>query len=98
MAPKEFSHDFFANLNCPKPVTWTSDIAKLFTQTDVSHMLKVTGNRLDLSNYQSVKIWSAAIYQQVSSGSMPPPGSGEPPWTQDMINTFGCWIQQGCPQ
>jgi hypothetical protein len=98
MAPKEFSHDFFASLNCSTPVTWTKDIAKLFTPTDVAHMKGVTGNRLDLSSYQSVKVWASAIYQQVSSGSMPPPGSGESPWTQAMINTFGCWIQQGCPQ
>ena len=33
------------------------------------------------------------------SGVMPPPGSGEQPWSKDWVNTFGCWIQQaGCPQ
>ncbi|MDP9263864.1 MAG: hypothetical protein M3O85_06035 [Acidobacteriota bacterium] len=92
------SHNFFAQLNCPNKVTWTNDIAKLFTATDVAHMKGVTGGALDLSSYQSVKIWAAKIYQEVSAGHMPPPGSGEGPWTPAMVNTFGCWIQQGCPQ
>ena len=35
---------------------------------------------------------------QVAAGFMPPPGSGEQPWSPAWINTFGCWIQQGCPQ
>jgi hypothetical protein len=29
---------------------------------------------------------------------MPPPGSGEQPWTHDKVNAFGCWIQQGCAE
>jgi hypothetical protein len=90
--------NFFEQLNCPNPITWTNNVAKLFTATDVAHMKQVTQNALDLSNYQSVKIWATKIYQEVSSGNMPPQGSGEKPWTPAMINTFGCWIQQGCPQ
>lgn len=93
-----YDHAHFASLNCPKKVTWTSDIKKLFTQTDINHMKSVTGGQLDLSNYDSVKTWASAIYNRVANGSMPPPGSGESPWTPDMVNTFGCWIQQGCPQ
>lgn len=96
--PDNLSHDFFAKLNCPSNVTWTNDIAKLFTSTDVEHMKQVTNNALDLSNYDSVKVWATKIYQEVSSGHMPPAGSGESPWTQDMVNTFGCWIQQDCPK
>jgi hypothetical protein len=89
------NHAFFAALSCPTKVTWTNDIMKLFTTTDISHM-KTKG--IDLSSYQSVKINAVPIYTQVSSGSMPPPGSGEQPWPSDWVNTFGCWIQQGCPQ
>lgn len=63
---------------------------------DVDHMKKVAG--FDLSNYMDVKLWASAIYRQVSSGMMPPPGSGEQPWTSEMIATFGCWIKQGCPE
>jgi hypothetical protein len=29
---------------------------------------------------------------------MPPSGSGEQPWPASQVNTFGCWIQQSCPQ
>jgi hypothetical protein len=87
-----------AQMNCPNPVTWTADIQGLFTTVDVDHMKTVTQGALDLSDYQSVKIWAAKIYQLVSTGSMPPPQSGENAWTQAMVNTFGCWIQQGCPQ
>jgi hypothetical protein len=90
-----FDHKFFAALSCPTPVTWTNDIQKMFTSTDISHM-KSKG--LDLSNYQQVMINAVPIYNQVASGSMPPPGSGENPWSQTWVNTFGCWIQQGCPE
>jgi hypothetical protein len=92
------NHAFFAGLNCPNPVTWSGNIQKMFTPTDVSHMKGVTNGQLDLSNYNSVKIWAHKIYSEVASSHMPPPGSGEQPWSQDWVNTFGCWIQQGCPQ
>jgi len=87
-----------AQMNCPNPVSWSADVKKLFTQTDVDHMKAVTGGALDLSSYNSVKIWSAKVYQLVSSGAMPPAGSGENAWTPAMVSTFGCWIQQGFPQ
>jgi hypothetical protein len=94
------NHAFFADLNCPNKVTWTADIQKMFTALDVDHMKQATGGALDLSKYASVKIWASQIFSHVSPGStipMPPPGSGEGPWTPDMVNTFGCWIKQGCP-
>ena len=92
-------HAFFAALNCPNMVTWTNDIKQLFTTEDIAHMQAVAG--FDLGNYDDVKMWASAIYDRVSPGAahpMPPPGSGEPPWTAAMVNTFGCWIKQGCPQ
>jgi hypothetical protein len=93
-----YDHAFFAALTCPTSVTWTKDIQKMFTPTDIAHMKQVTGGALDLGSYASVKIWAAKIYNEVVGGAMPPPGSGESPWTADMVNTFGCWIQQGTPQ
>jgi hypothetical protein len=90
-----YDHDHFAALNCPTQVTWTKDIKKMFTPLDIEHM---AGLNVDLSSYRSVKIWASKIYERVQDGSMPPPGSGEQPWTTDMINTFGCWIQQGKPE
>jgi hypothetical protein len=92
------NHAFFAALNCPNPVTWTNNIKNFFTATDIAHMKQVTNNQLDLSSYNSAKIWAHQIYNVVQSGVMPPPGSGEQPWAPDKVNTFGCWIQQGCPQ
>jgi hypothetical protein len=93
-----YNHQYFASLSCPTNVTWTNDIQQLFTSTDVAHMKQVTNNQLDLSNYNSVKIWAHKIFSEVASGAMPPPGSGEQPWPASQVNTFGCWIQQGCPQ
>ncbi|MGA3012313.1 MAG: hypothetical protein ABSD72_18805 [Terracidiphilus sp.] len=85
-----------ADMNCPTPVSWANDVQKLFTPTDVAHMKAVTHGALDLSSYDSVKIWSAKIYDEVSSGNMPPPPESK--WTDLMVQTFGCWIQQGFPQ
>lgn len=93
-----FTHEFFAALVCPTKVTWTNDIQKMFTPTDVAHMKQVTNNQLDLSSYNSVKIWAHKIYSEVAAGAMPPPGSGEQSWSAAWVNAFGCWIQQGCPQ
>ena len=89
------NHAFFAAMQCPSNVTWTNDIRKLFTATDIAHM-KTKG--IDLSDYTSVMINAVAIYTQVSSGGMPPAGSGEQPWSAQWVNTFGCWIKQQCPQ
>jgi hypothetical protein len=94
----EHDHAFFATLTCPTNVTWSGNVKQLFTSTDVDHMKAVSGGNIDLSSYTSVKMWASAIYNRVASGSMPPPGSGEGRWSSDMVNTFGCWIQQGCPQ
>lgn len=91
-------HAFFAALDCPSPVTWTANIQQMFTATDAAHMKTVTGGSLDLSDYMSVKIHASAIFTQVANGRMPPPGSGEQPWSPERVNTFGCWIKQGCPQ
>jgi hypothetical protein len=66
------SHNFFASLSCPNPVTWTNNIQQLFTPLDVEHMKTVTQGALDLSDYNSVKIWATKIYSYVAS--MSPPG------------------------
>lgn len=87
------SRDLIANLTCPAQVTWTNDVRKLFTPTDIDHMKSATGGNLDLSEYESVKIWAHKIYEYVENKYMPPSA----PWSDDMINTFGCWVQKGCP-
>jgi hypothetical protein len=94
--PAVHNHAFFAAMACPSHVTWTNDIQKLFTPTDIAHMKAVLN--IDLGDYQSVKINAVRIYSAVSGGAMPPAGSGEQPWSADWVNTFGCWIKQNCPQ
>lgn len=98
MASNGNLHDEIAGLQCPKiQLSFAKDIAPLFTAMDVDHMKGVTGGSLDLSDYDDVKIYASAIYRKVASGGMPPPGSGEGPWSQQMVQTFGCWMQQNCP-
>jgi|HubBroStandDraft_6_1064221.scaffolds.fasta_scaffold536214_1 hypothetical protein len=100
MAHHDRAH--FSALTCPTNVTWTNDIQQMFTSVDVAHM--IAAKNIHLDDYNSVKIWAVAIYSAVQSGAMPPPntigpdGKPEPQWSADKVNTFGCWIQQGCPQ
>jgi|SRR5690242_20774951 len=90
--------------------TWTDDIQKMFTQTEI-HCMQRQG--IDLSSYDSVsnnaqQILSAVVgtqdpTQAPSSNNPPtmppsPPTADTPYWTLDMINTFATWIQQGTPQ
>jgi hypothetical protein len=95
-------HAFFEALSCTKPVTWTNDIKTMFTSVDIAHM--ITAKNIHLDSYQSVKIWAVPIYTAVKSGTMPLPGTVGPdgkleqPWSSEWVNTFGCWIQQGCPE
>ena len=91
----------FAAMDCPNQVTWSNDIQQFFTPLDVDHMKKA--KNIDLSDYGSVKIWAVQIYNEVVAGPANTtaclrPQSGEAAWTAAMINTFGCWIKQGCPQ
>lgn len=86
----------FSDLECPKAVTWTNDIRKLFTNLDIQHMKRI--HNIDLSNINSVRTWATHIFSEVSVGDMPPAGSGEDAWTPDMVNMFGCWVKQGMPE
>ena len=70
-------------------ITW-DQIRQQFTDTDINHMKGVTNGQLDLSNCQSVQQWAQQIYDQVSSGSMPP---GKP-WPQDWVDNFQQWMNQ----
>lgn len=74
-------------------LSFAKDIRPLFTEMDVAHM-KHGG--MDLSNRDDVEKHADAIYQTVKSGSMPPPNSGEPRWTDAMCEAFKQWQAQGC--
>ncbi len=74
-------------------LSFARDIRPLFTEMDVDHMK----NAMDLSDRSSVLAHADAIYASVSSGSMPPPSSGEPRWTPEMCATFKAWHEAGGP-
>ncbi|MGH3772199.1 MAG: hypothetical protein ACRDRW_12515 [Pseudonocardiaceae bacterium] len=67
------------------------DILPLFTQIDIEHMAEL-GVTLNDYSYMSIPANAAGVYQQVSQGLMPPPGSGENRWSSDMVTLFQTWI------
>jgi hypothetical protein len=90
--------------------TWTNDIQKMFTPTDIDHMNN-QDPPIDLSSYDVVRGLAGQILAQVSppdstkpaspsnAPNMPPQNTPDTPWwTQEMINTFTTWMNNGCPQ
>jgi hypothetical protein len=77
------------------PLSFARDIRPMFTDIDVAHM-KIAG--IDLSDRNDVMTHADAIYQTVSTGAMPPPSSGEAPWTADMCDRFKRWQAADCPE
>ena len=74
-------------------LSFATDIRPMFTDLDVAHMKQM----MDLSNRDSVFEHADAIYETVSSGSMPPPNSGQKPWSVEMCAIFKTWKEQGGP-
>jgi hypothetical protein len=70
-------------------------ISKYFREIDVTHMKKVTGGSLDLSDCESVQHWAKQIYVALSEGVMPPGKK----WPDDQIKAFKKWMDAGaiCP-
>ena len=78
-------------------LSFEKDIKPMFTSMDQDHMKK-RGSKFDLWSYDDVKRKATAILGRVKNGSMPPPSSGEKRWTDDMVNKFQQWINDGYPQ
>jgi len=74
--------------------SFAADVKPLFTALDQDHMLNQVG-MFDLWNYSEVRAHATIIYQAVSNGTMPPPGSGEVRWPQDQIDKFKAWMDGG---
>lgn len=73
-------------------LSYEKDIKPLFTATDRDHMSFM----FDLWSYEEVKSNASDIYDAVSNQRMPPsPPQGEGPWTQDQIDTFKTWMDDG---
>ena len=73
-------------------LSFARDIRPMFTETDIGHM----SHLMDLSDRDSVFAHADAIYGTVSTGAMPPPGTGKR-WTPEMCETFRKWREQGGP-
>ncbi|MER5547218.1 hypothetical protein ABT072_33335 [Streptomyces sp. NPDC002589] len=78
----------------PNTVSYARDIRPLFTAMDIDHMQPM-GVLLDDFTYMSDPGHAQDVLDQVSSGSMPPPDSGEPPWDQQRVQMFQDWINGG---
>lgn len=74
--------------------SFASDVLPMFTEMDIQHMSE-QGVDLDQYDYMKIPDNAQSVYQQVSSGSMPPSWSGEKPWTTEMVQTFQDWINGG---
>jgi len=72
-----------------------NEIKNYFTSVDAQHMLVASGDAINLADCGSVLHNAAAIYQQVSTGRMPPGN----PWSADKINGFFAWWKSNpaCP-
>jgi len=83
--------------------TWDT-IKGYFRTTDVEHMKKVTGGKVDLSSCASVAANAQDIYNHVCTdpsnpdclSSMPPDGS----WSDEWQQNFKAWMDAGakCPK
>lgn len=72
-------------------VTFNNDILPIFFKWK-SQMAW----RLDLTNYEDVKMNAEIIYGMISTQSMPPPPY--PPLRTDQIALFKQWMDAGCPE
>jgi hypothetical protein len=77
-------------------VSFQSDILPLFTNDDVDHMNQ-QGVNLNQYTYMKQPANAQAVYDQVSSGSMPIDDNGNPvrTWSQDQVQLFKSWMDGG---
>jgi hypothetical protein len=76
-------------------VSFKSDIVPLFTSMDIEHM-SALGARLDDYSFMSRPGTASLVYEQVSSGKMPPSTSGEQRWSEGNVQLFRAWMDGGC--
>jgi hypothetical protein len=74
--------------------SFKTDILPLFTSMDKDHMARA-GVSLGDYSYMSQPDNATGVYEQVSSGRMPPSDSGEPPWSQDKVQLLKDWMDGG---
>ncbi|HWX97113.1 MAG TPA: hypothetical protein VNZ01_09705 [Solirubrobacteraceae bacterium] len=75
-------------------VSFKTHILPLFTSIDIEHM-SYAGVSLDDYAYMSQPANAGRVYEQVSTGTMPPSDSGEQPWSHDQVQLFKAWMDGG---
>ncbi len=73
-------------------LSFATDIRPLFRDGDIKCMGRA-GVRLDDPAWMSVPANAQSVYDQVSSGLMPP----DAPWPSDHISLFKKWMDAGFP-
>jgi len=81
----------FMEVQMDPSVSFEKDLVPIFRQFRGAMMW-----RFDLTKFEDVKASAAAIYQQISSNSMPPPPF--PPLTKAQIAQFKTWMDSGFPE
>ncbi|NER33675.1 MAG: hypothetical protein F6J93_06395 [Oscillatoria sp. SIO1A7] len=86
--------------------TWEYPISSFFNAIDINHMLTVSKGTLNLGKYEDVKKHGKQIYVKVlgedfegvkfQPSRMPEPPS--PYWTQDMLDLYKKWMDNGYPE
>jgi hypothetical protein len=74
------------------PVSFANDIMPLFKQFQEPMMW-----RFDLTNYEAMVANAQTVYNRISSAGSPMPPPPFDPLTQEQIQMFQDWMNQGCP-
>jgi hypothetical protein len=77
-------------------VSFAQDIRPLFTAMDIAHM-KDLGVALDDFDYMRDPAHAQNVLNVVSTGTMPPRRSGEPPWSPESVQLLRGWIAAAYP-
>ena len=73
-------------------VSFANDIMPLFKQFQGPMMW-----RFDLTNYEAMVANAQTVYSRISSAGSPMPPPPFDPLTQEQIQMFQNWMNQGCP-
>ena len=73
-------------------VSFANDIVPLFQPFQNEMMW-----RFDLTNYEAMVANAQTVYNRISSSGAPMPPPPFDPLTQEQIQMFQAWMNQGCP-
>lgn len=70
-------------------LSFNVDILTLFRDRDISCMKSL---QIDLSDYETVRLWAENIYKQLESKAMPKDRAF---WTAEQLKLLRDWIDEG---